>query len=421
MTRLYKGLKQPAVFRRFTHNDSLIQTASDGVDWTFRYHGAASGTILADEREDGLSPYSGSELCTAVETIYSLTYLHQSLGDPKYAELSEKTTFNALPVMMTGDWWAHQYMAQPNQPYSVNLTDPPFWNTNSLGQTYGLEPNYPCCTVNHPQGLPKFLMATYVTVGDNGLAHALLSPASVKIRLSSGNNVAVDCETTYPFGSVLTYSIVSDRAFDFYVRVPTWIVLSGSSIAVGSAAPASLSPDSHGMHRIRVQGSPTPTKVFYILASNNVLETRANDTIAVHNGALLYALQIGALNKTYPLLDYKQHPISYSAPPQVQDYFITNTSRWSWAINGDTLQVHGPDEASITLPTPIFAVDAPPQYISAQGCLIEWPLLKNGVPGSAPAKADRKCLGDVQEVKLVPYGSAKLHMAELPTIDLNEI
>lgn len=32
-----EGLKAPAVIRRFTHDDSLIQTAKDGVDWTMKY------------------------------------------------------------------------------------------------------------------------------------------------------------------------------------------------------------------------------------------------------------------------------------------------------------------------------------------------------------------------------------------------
>ncbi|KAK4917914.1 hypothetical protein LTR28_013216, partial [Elasticomyces elasticus] len=55
----FSGLKAGAVIRRFTYDDALLETTRNGVNWTFLYHGAASGTIIADERLVGLSPYSG--------------------------------------------------------------------------------------------------------------------------------------------------------------------------------------------------------------------------------------------------------------------------------------------------------------------------------------------------------------------------
>src|ERR1700712_5620091 len=100
------GLKAGAVVRRFTHNESLIDLSRRAVDWTFKYHGSASGTILADERLQGLSPFYGSELCTTVETMYSLSYLYQALGDTSFADQAEKAAFNALPAAVMGDWWA---------------------------------------------------------------------------------------------------------------------------------------------------------------------------------------------------------------------------------------------------------------------------------------------------------------------------
>ena len=52
---------------RFTANQSLLQTTRDGVGWTMQYHSDSAGTIIADERQVGLAPNRGAELCTAVE------------------------------------------------------------------------------------------------------------------------------------------------------------------------------------------------------------------------------------------------------------------------------------------------------------------------------------------------------------------
>lgn len=416
-----QGLKAVAVVRRWNHNDSLIQTAMNGVNWTMQYHGASSGTILADERLVGLAPWSGSELCTDVETMYSLSYLYQALGTNYYADRAELAAFNSLPVALTPDWWAHQYMSEPNQPYAQNLSETPFWNTNTWGQTFGLEPNYPCCTVNHPQGWPKFLSASFVRVGENGLAHALLSPGTVNTTVG-GHVATISSITTYPFLDTIQYTISSSTPFDFHVRVPSWAGAK-SSIQMNSEQSSPLSPDPEsGMHKISLgQGN---TQITYTLDSTAIRPmSRENDTVAIYKGALLYALKISSSNTSTSPKDTSgtsPYPGPDSAPAQSRDYEYHNESAWNYAIDTSTLHYHGPDAvgADYELANPIFASGAPPAYISVMGCQIDWPLYKGSVPDFAPTGDNRKCLGNATMLRLVPYGSAKTHMAELPTISL---
>ena len=35
-------------------------------------------------------------------------FRYQAIGDNDFADRSERAAFNALPTMLTSDWWAHQ-------------------------------------------------------------------------------------------------------------------------------------------------------------------------------------------------------------------------------------------------------------------------------------------------------------------------
>jgi hypothetical protein len=421
-----QGLKAGAVFRRLSKKSADAKLSRDAVRLTEEYHSAPYGVNLADERLEGLTPYYGTELCTVVETMYSLSYLYEALGDANFADSAENAAFNALPAMLTADKWAHQYVQQPNQPWSQNLAEgTPFYNVNPWGQTFGLEPNYPCCTVNHPQGLPKYLAAMFSGVGKggkDGIAHTLLGPAKAKWTLAGGNGVRIECSTNYPFGNVLTYQISAKKAFDFYVRVPSW-ARSGAKFqsSKGSYGSLSLSIDQRtGMQKIRVP-SGTSTLIYSLPASIR-LEARANDTFAVHHGAILYALDIKSTNTSTGPKFYSntaEFQPAGAAPEQSKDYQIFNTSTWNVAIDPSTLKFSSVGGDGDRLANPLFAPGAPPGKITGRGCEIEWPLYRS-VPSWAPLKEERKCVGKPFEVTLRPYGSTKIRMTELPTMDLGK-
>ena len=176
-----------------------------------------------------------------------------------------------------------------------------------------------------------------------------------------------------------------------------------------------------------VEIPPGHHQIIYTVPSTIRTVPGANDTVAVYKGALLYALEIVSYNtSTLPKKYYD--PTEYYhgsyAPPEVRDWEYHNLSSWNYAIDPSSLTYHEApgevDAADYKLANPIFAPGAPPGYMTALACEIERPLFKHSVPGYAPTAEKKKCISDVKEVKLTPYGAAKTHMAELPVIDLSK-
>lgn len=417
---------------RFKGDDYFRQRSRDAVDLTFTYHGSASGTILADEWQRDSSQYIGSELCTAVETTYSLSYMYQVLGDNNFADRAETTLFNAMPVMITGDKWAHQYMSSPNMPFALSTIQPdgsvpPVFTTANSGvaTTYGMEPLYPCCTVNHPQGYPKFVTNSWVSVGSKGLGHALLGPTNVKTRVNGGD-VSIECHTNYPFTNSLSYKIQADKDFELYLRVPEWMNLRTAALAITSVRPGKASAttkpvvaasDGTGMQRISV--SRGTTTISYTLGISPRVEQLADDTVAIFYGNLLYALDVG-YTKTESLphayTDPRGPGISGLPFKQLRDEFVNCTQEWNVAIDPSTIKYNGIG-ASDSMPDPIFEHNAPANYMTVDGCQIKWDLKMGVTPDRVPS--DRTCISEKKTYRLIPYGAAKVHMSEMPTVSFD--
>ncbi|PWY72937.1 hypothetical protein BO70DRAFT_431548 [Aspergillus heteromorphus CBS 117.55] len=138
---------------------------------------------------------------------------------------------------------------------------------------------------------------------------------------------------------------------------------------------------------------------------------RANDTISIYHGALLYAIPI-----TYNLTSSRV-PGYDSAPPNVLNRDLVPISLWAYAIDPSTLRFTGmEDENESGLQNPVWTLGAPTS-VRARVCEIDWPMV-DGYAANPPLKGERRCVGRPFHLDLVPYGSAKLHMAELPVMSL---
>ncbi|KAJ8128703.1 hypothetical protein O1611_g4932 [Lasiodiplodia mahajangana] len=251
---LAEAIRFPLAIYRTSHDEALKTQTRTAVDLVRTYHTSLAGTIIGDEAITDNNPNRGAELCTSTEVMFSLAWIYQYLADNDIADWAEQTAFNAFPGQIWSNWWSHQYVQQENQPWARNLTEQPeMWdNVGTYGNVFGLEPNYPCCTVNHPQGYPKFLANSFVGTEDGGIAHVFLAPGSVSTTLGNNNKVTISADTNYPFGMDLSYSISADDDFTFYVRIPTWA--SSSSTATGPSGDSSVnvSPTAAGLQKFNV-------------------------------------------------------------------------------------------------------------------------------------------------------------------------
>ncbi|KAJ7743834.1 hypothetical protein B0H16DRAFT_1560781 [Mycena metata] len=394
-----EGLKALPATYRFTHNQSDLDTASQGWDLLFQYHGRPSGIYAADEYLAGLEAIRGTELCLVVETMFSGSYLYQIIGDPKFPDRVERIAYNALPGTLTGNMWSRQYLQQQNQIFAGNMSKNPFVNDGPYSNVFGLEPNYPCCTVNHPQGWPKFITNAFVTTPDMiSLVHVYLGPFSTSVTLASGNAVTANVATIYPFSDTVTTTITAKAAFTYYVRIPSWVV--NGTIAINNAAPKALAPV-NGLQAVAA-GAGTTTFVLN-LSTPITTETRLHGAIAVHRGPLHYAFDIPRTQKVLA---------TNAQQPMAQDLEYDASANWQYAIDPATLKFTSTPPASGQLPSPIFDSGLTPLKITATACLINWAIAGGTFAASPPTNP--ACTGPTTTITLTPYGATKLRISEFP-------
>ncbi|KIY73670.1 hypothetical protein CYLTODRAFT_416702 [Cylindrobasidium torrendii FP15055 ss-10] len=391
-----EGLKALPATYRFTSNQTDLDLASSGWDLLFKYHGRPSGIYGADEYLAGREATRGSELCIVVEAMFSGNYLFQVIGETKFLDQVERIAYNALPGTLTGDMWARQYDQQQNQVAAKNMTPNPFYVNSAYSNVFGLEPYYPCCTVNHPQGWPKFIANSFLfNTAQTELVHAHLGPATVSTTMANGNAVKITVDTLYPFSDSISYSITADAPFKFTVRIPVWIqapTVNGIGIL-----------PSDGLYSVDIEAGETSIELG--LPAEIVTEERLHNAIAVHRGPLNYALDI-----TFDRTIIKNN----TNEPRASDYEFAATSDWSYAIDPSTLEYSYTEPDGGILPSPIFDEGKPLGIITVMACPIEWELA--GDTFVKPPPESPECIGDFEKIALTPYGATKLRIGEFPVV-----
>lgn len=290
--------------------------------------------------------------------------------------------------------------------------------------------HYRCCTVNFPQGWPKFISNAFVkTPDDSSLIHVYLGPFSTQTTLADGkclclgrnrqrlivfsdNEVTVSVETLYPFSDTLNTTITADKAFTYQVRIPSWVT--DGTITVNGGKAEVVSPV-NGLHSVEVGAGTTkftlnlPADITIGKKSNlrdanpctyawmHSPESRPHNSVAVHRGPLHYAFDISRGEK---VLAQDAHE------PMAVDLQFDAAETWQYAIDPSSLKFHNSPPSSGSLPSPIFDSGLPPVSITATACEVDWPIA--GTTFASPPPSNPKCKGAATTITLRPFGVSAL-------------
>lgn len=357
-----------------------------------KYNGTVFEGFTGDEVLSGLDPTKGTELCAVVEQMYSYEEIFAHTGDNKWAERLEVLAFNALPATLSEDMWTHQYVQQVNQIACKKTMIMAPWSTNGpYAHTFGLEPNYGCCTANFNQGWPKFALAPFMH-RDNTIINSVMLPSVLK-----DNGITLKLETNYPFENKMKYVIDSEKDFNFVIRIPSFaknLKVNGENAETKDLEFAIKT----GETEIEVEFTTTP-----------FLKERPNDLYALQMGSLLFSVPIKYEKQ---MREYTKKGVQRKFP--YCDYQFIPQTPWNYGYADMNFEFEYKGVGDIP-----FSQENPPVTIKASMQQIEWGLKFPYRSIARKTPKSRKPISNVQEIELCPYGCARLRMTEMPILNKN--
>ena len=337
-----------------------------------------------------------------------------------------------------------------------------FGNTGVDATSYGLSPNFPCCTVNYAQGWPK-LLALGAWLWDDGgggggaEVPALLSGAFLPSRLDIPEPVGgvAELRTEYPLAgpdAPLRFSLRGLRAkVALLVRVPEWADLQASEVhsladdrrwSVADASAASRWP------------SDASARPAVLWLQNEGLADAAWEVRFRANWRLWHrppwggGFLLGPLAFVIPLahqavpMPPEDEAAAKSLPPGARDEELVSlegAGAWSRVLLANASDPSATVELLVgayaserlalasdagACPLAARSVGAAwPAWQAAAGAEGGRPWLSLSVPRAPAASpldpaglAGELGLGQVQEVLLRPFGCTKLRMAQAPLV-----
>lgn len=403
-----QGLKEPVVYYQQHPEQKYLDAVKLGLESLKEVHGFVNGMYGGDERLHGNEPTQGSELCSAVEMMFSFENILPVTGDTYYADYLEKIAYNVLPTQHDDDYTRKQYFQQANQ---VMVTDVRrnFFNDEYSRLVFGVLTGYPCCTTNMHQGWPKFIQNLWYATADNGLAALVYGPSEVTAKVAGGTVVRFAQQTGYPFRDevVLKYMEGDNVTFPLHARIPGWcsspvITVNGEPFTVEAGKDIVV---------IEREWSEGDEMLLKFPMDMRISEWGQNSR-GVERGPLVYALKI---EEEWSEVNTPEWPHSF--------YEVRPLSPWNYALltEGGDLSPFEVIESNEVTDMP-WNIENAPISIKTKGSLLPYWKMYNESAGPVPVRNLSNELEHLlkEDITLLPYGCTTLRISQFPVIAVRE-
>ncbi len=412
---LAQGMKEPVIYYQRESDPKYIFAVKKGFSDLKQYNGQAQGMYGGDEGLHGNNPTQGSELCSAVELMFSLEKMIEITGDLDFVDHLEKITFNALPTQISDDFMTKQYFQQANQVmvtrYRRNFDQED--NHDGTDVLFGTLTGFPCCYSNMHQGWPKFTQSLWYATPDNGIAALAYSPSEVTARVGQGYTVKITEDTYYPMDEKIQFTVqipdssIKEVEFPLHLRVPSWT--RQATLAINGKPELSLDPGKVIVVKRTWKNNDTVTLSLPMPIKTNEWQEYA---ISIERGPLVYALKMEE--------NWKQK--EFSDRHFGKNYFeVTSPSKWNYGIIESAKQ--NPNERCRVIVDakkqkstyPWTLKDAPIEIKVKAKTIPTWQLYGE-MSGPLPYSVSNAGSGQEEEITLIPYGCTTLRISEFPVV-----